>query len=361
MQIDFKQIRESLSVSQVIEVVESLGGELRRTTDEYLLFTSILYHPDDANMHKPKMYYYFSTYTFMDYKVGACFDIFELVKRRQAHFGQMYNMGNSAVYIGKLLGFSVGDNTLEYKDTYNYMSDLRSYIRHHNAKKHQTYDLSVLNQFEVAYHQDWLDDGITIESMEKYNIRFYNPNQIVIPCQDIYGDIIGIRSRNLDPTIDWKYMPLQLLNGKMFNFDVGEHLYGLNYNRKAIERYKKVIIFEAEKSVLQCDGFFGEKNIAVAKFGSAFKKTQRDLLLNLGVEEVIIANDFDYVKVDPDAQDWIKFNNKAVAIAEMFNGLVSKITCLVEYEDHKLKASPSDLGFNRFMELYKNREEIILN
>jgi hypothetical protein len=193
--------------------------------------------------------------------------------------------------------------------------------------------------------------------MKKYNIRFSQwRNSIIIPCYDELFNLIGIRARNVDKTKDWRYMPLTLLDGTECKFQTGQALFGLNINADAIEKVHRVIIFEAEKSVMQCDTMFGNNNISVAIFGSAFQKEQLDKLLSLGVSEIVIALDFDYEKIGDEM--WDKFVKKVDRIKSICEPYVDKISVLVEYEPHPLKCSPSDLGKEKFLKLFRNREYV---
>jgi DNA primase len=196
--------------------------------------------------------------------------------------------------------------------------------------------------------------------MEKFNIRYYpSENEIVIPCYNADDDLIGIRARNVDPTRDWKYLPLTMLNRNKYNFKfpTGKTLYGLNHTEENIERVKKVMLFEAEKSVLQCEGYLGKNNIAVAKYGSNFTEAQRDILLKYDLDEVIICNDFDYKEVG-DNEQWEMFERKVYKIGDMLRPYVNKVTALVEYGEHPFKCSPSDMGKEKLFELIRNREDL---
>lgn len=363
MNIDFQKFKTNLTTEQVIEIVESLGGkiDMRLSNSEALIFSSILYHIGDADRHKYKMYYYIDSYSFHDYKLGESFDVYELIiRQKELYDGVEYNVRNSAFYISKILGIAVsGKNEIANSSSYNYLSDIGKYAK--KKKKYNTdlqvFDPNVLEMFEETYHMSWINDGISIQTMQKYNIRFCQwRNVIIIPCYDEYFNLVGIRMRNIDDRKDWKYMPLTLLNGTEYRFNTGQTLYGLNINSDAIEKTRKVILFEAEKSVMQLDTMFGLNNISVALYGSSFQKEQLAKLLALGVTEIIIAVDFDYEKIGDKL--WDKFLNKIERIKDVCSPYVDKISVLVEYEKHPEKASPSDMGKQHFLKLFKNRETV---
>jgi hypothetical protein len=111
---------------------------------------------------------------------------------------------------------------------------------------------------------------------------------------------------------------------------------------------------ESEKSVLKYMSMFGiENDIAVACCGSNLSNAQINLLLNLGVEEIIIALDRQYKEVgDDEYQKWVK---KLKTISKNYGNYV-KITFMFD-TDHVIdyKSSPIDEGKEKFLYLYKNR------
>ena len=144
------------------------------------------------------------------------------------------------------------------------------------------------------YPKTWIEEGITIQSMEKYGIRVCPyKEQIIIPHKDIKGSLIGIRVRNLSPLMvenGNKYMPAKI-NGVYYNHPLMYNLYGLYENQKAITKTRSVWIFEGEKSCLKCDGWYGDRSIAVASCGDKVNKIQLNLLLQMEVKEITICYD----------------------------------------------------------------------
>ena len=117
---------------------------------------------------------------------------------------------------------------------------------------------------------------------------------------------------------------------------------------------KKVIVFEGEKSPLLYESYFGmENDISVACCGSNLSSYQVKLLLDLGVEEIIIAFDKQFKELgDEEHKGWVKklkdINNKyskQVKISFMFDKWG-----LLNYKD-----SPIDAGPEKFLELFKKR------
>ena len=357
--IDAKQIKENLSEDDIIKIVISLGGELRQQTVDTLIFTSITYKKD-ADEHKAKLYYYIETCSFVEYHTGnETFDVYELVKRRAKILGYEYNFPRCVKYIcGKIgIDFDYG-NMFVKTNTYNWKSDLVQFVK--GAKRTTTFDKKykddVLLQFDNLYHLSWLNDNITFDTMDKYNIKYYKyKNAVVIPCRDIDGNIIGIRGRFFGKE-DIKYLPITTLNGTSYKFPTNEFLYGIDKTKVGIRQHKKCLLVEAEKSVLQADGYFGEDNFTVALFGKAFSKKKLNTILELGVDEIIIGLDFDYLEVG-DNESFNTFRDNVLKIADMCKGYC-KVSALVSYQGHHLKDSPTDNGKDFYLNLYKEREVI---
>ena len=362
MEIDFQKFKTDLSTEQVIEVVESLGGDINMSlsTSQELIFSSILYHIGDADRHKFKMYYYIDSCSFHDYKLGESFDIYELVMRvKEEYDGVDYNARNAVFYIANTLGIAIeGKNNLKESKTYNYLGDIGKYTKKNRKKIEKVvFDNKELDIYNNWYHQKWIDDGISVGTMEKYNIKYCDwNNSIVIPCYDEDFELIGARERTIDDDADWRYMPLTKLD-KTYKFETGNYLYGLNNTQDAIRKTKKAILCEAEKSSMQGDTMFGKNNIIVGLFGSSFHMEQLKKLLALGINEIIIAFDYDYEEVG-EGKKWEVFLKKVYRVADMCAPYVDVVSAMVLYGEHELKCSPTDLGKQKFLDLFKNRETI---
>ena len=177
---------------------------------------------------------------------------------------------------------------------------------------------------------------------------------IVIPHYNIDGKLIGIRERTLikENEDTGKYKPA-ILNYKMYNHALGFNLYNLNNSKENIVFYKKVIVFEGEKSCLLYKSYFPENDISVAVCGSNLTKYQVDLLLSLEVDEICIAFDKQFKEIGD--IEWKNWTKKLKDIYKKY-GTKVKITFLfdkwnlLEYKD-----SPIDKGKDIFQELFKRR------
>lgn len=252
---------------------------------------------------------------------------------------------------------------------YKWQNNLLKY-----TKKKQGYielqeiDQSILKYFENCYHTDWLDYGISPKTLDKYQVKWYNYfNQIVIPCRQEDGKLIGIRVRNMNPNTDIKYKPLMLLDGTEFNFPTNEVFYGENFNKTNIERTRSVILVEAEKTVQKFDDWYGEENnICLGLYGSTLSNTKLKKLNKWGVNTFYIALDSDFKDIEfsedkNNPTEYEQFEKKVLKIYKKLKpyGKVYVIYNNLGFKDC-YKYSITDYTKEQFEQLWNSKEEIDL-
>lgn len=358
-------MKQSLTTDNIISILKDLGATVQKETSSEIIFSSICCHLD-ADCHKKKLYWYKSSNTFFCFKCDFSGDIFSLVAQRWKLQGKQYTFPEVINYVMSICGFENTKFERKQKaDIYDWQSDLSKYLHietQQNVMK--IYDKSVLNFFEDIYHQSWIDEGISIETLMKYNIKYYPlANQIVIPVYDIDGNLIGLHARNLNPEMidaGFKYMPVKLLDGTEYKFATSCALYGIDKNAEHIVRKKEAIIVEAPKSVLQAENILDTNN-TVAIFGMNMSKRNKELLLLLGINKIVIALDRQYKEMYTDnkkkvfTDEFIIYQKKINKIIDMFRGFVE---INVIYDDGHLlnyKDSPFDNDKNIWKELYAGR------
>ena len=278
--------------------------------------------------------------------------------------GRNWEMYDAIEFVATYFGFT--EQSFEFKD--NQLSDwkiLENYKRIQNAEikkkdvELEIYDESVLKYMPHPEIMPWIREGITQDVMESRGICF-NPKTygIIIPHYDINGNLIGIRERTLIKENEkyGKYRP-SIIGGKMYNHPLGFNLYNLNNSKEAIKLLKKAIVFEGEKSPLLYASYFGKENdISVACCGSSLINYQVQLLLDLGVEEIVVAFDKQFQEIGD--KEWEKLTKNLYNIHDKYGRFV-QISYMFDKED-KLgyKMAPIDAGPDIFMELYKERVTI---
>ena len=192
--------------------------------------------------------------------------------------------------------------------------------------------------------------------MHTFEIHYYSlTNQIIIPHRDPTGRLIGIRARNLNPrdiTDIGKSLPVRI-NGISLSHPLGANLYGLNKTLPAIKKSRRILLFEAEKSVMQLYSYYGKAAPAAALCGSHISQSHIALLKTLPLKEIILAFDRDYKAPNTfKARRWKNTQiRKALPLLDVApTSLIIDDGALLDYKD-----SPSDKGRDTFETLYHNR------
>lgn len=324
MNVNVKKLKRELTTEQIIQIVKSLGGELYSQNDKELIFYSCCHHID-AHAHKPKLYYYIDTMSFFCYSCSSAFDIISLVETRWKLEGKDFGFVEVLKYIGSIAGIDLGsvERTTPISNVNTPWQEILGKYQTFDSKGTalKPLDKRILKFFPRIYPEQWYEQGIGLETMYQFGIGYYEfKNQTVIPCMDIDNNLIGIRVRNWNDT-HAKYDVLRVLDDRQFKFSTSYVLYGLNFAKYAIEKCKSVILVESEKAVMQSVTWYGHKSIAVGMFGDNINKYRRNLLLNLGIDKVIIVPDYDYQ--EGNAQQYTKWLNKQLKLAKKFEGYCS--------------------------------------
>ena len=369
---DKDKLKESISIDKMFDLIGELGGEPRMYGEDKIISKTIC-HCGESH----KLYYYENTKLFKCFTDcgGEAFDIFDLVCRNKNSLGELksyytkegllagrdWEMYDAIEFVATYFGFT--EQSFDFKD--NQLSDwkiLDNYKRIQNQEiqkqevEMQIYDASILQYLPHPEIMPWIREGITQEIMENRGICF-NPKTygIIIPHFNIDNQLIGIRERTLIKENEkyGKYRPA-IINGKMYNHPLGFNLYNLNNSKNAIKIIKKAIVFEGEKSCLQYASYFGkESDISVACCGSSLINYQVQLLLELGVEEIIVAFDKQFQTIED--KEWEKLTKNLYNIHDKY-GRFTQISYIFDLADKlPYKASPTDCGPEIFMDMYKER------
>ena len=358
---DKDAIKNNLTIEQVRDLIAELGGE-PQLQHEVLLCKTICH---DGDSHK--LYYYDNTKLCRCYTGCAepTFDIFELVRKvKSRELNCDYQLPQAIQYVAQYFGYAPSEKTdetptsidadLQYLENYDRISNISLETKIVELKE---YDGKFLKNLPRPRIEPWIKDGISQEIMDFYEIC-YDPKNcgIVIPHRDVNGRLIGIRERTLikeNADLYGKYRPMKL-NKQMYNHPLSFALYGLYQNQENIKRVKKAFVFESEKSVLQYATMFGqENNIAVGICGSTFIQYQAWLLINMGVQEIIVGLDKQYQELNDDEHKKLVRNLKGI-----HNKYGQFVTISYLFDKENLlsyNASPTDEGKEKFLQLYKNR------
>ena len=350
MRIDLKQVEQDLTNEDIIRLVTGLGADRYEEKEKCIIFPTICHNvdPADASM---KLYYYPHNHKFHCYTdCGENFNIFQLFEKRYELLHKEYDFYHDIILkIVEGKDFSVEEEGFQVK----YQSIGDKYVKQQTSIEIEPIPRKLLNVFTFYPTVEWLNDGISVEAMKEFDIRYsISQNRIIIPHDDPDGQLIGIRGRflNEEDVVNGKYMPV-VIEGKMYNHPLGYNLYGLYKNKDNIRRKRFAIAFEGEKSVLQYETMYGRNNnIAVATCGSSLSLYQVKLLAAAGAERILVAYD------NPATLEMDEMNKhymKLKAMCERYK-YIAQIGFIFDAK-HLLgaKDSPTDRGRSVFEEVIK--------
>ena len=300
--IDVKKLKKSLSLAHHKQIMQALGIPAYSENKEQIIYFSGDKNKD-ALKGSPKLYFYKDSQIYFGYTSSRSYDIISLVQTRLALLKQPCSFLDACQFIIDTTNINPDSISHIKKEGHVYdWSNLERFIRVRKyGNQLSEYNRNIIDTLPPLYPQAWIDEGISEETMEKYQIRYYERcNQTVIPCFDDEARLVGVRVRNWDKdrVEQAKYMPLVTLDGQCYKFNTNQVFYGINYNKPEIERTGKVIIVESEKAVMKLDTYMGRHNIALGMYGSNLGIQRRNQLLKMGVNTVSYVVDNDFIGQD---------------------------------------------------------------
>ena len=358
---DKNELKSQISSEQVFSLLEEFGGE--PTYENGYILSKTICHNDYGEGSR-KLYYYFNSQLFQCYSNCNSFDIFELIiKIMKIQLNKEFDLNSAVRWIANHFGLSgrIEEDSTSLLEDWKFLSNYER-IKEIDLKSNQIilkeYDNSILKRFNYNIKiTPWLKENINQETMARNLIGFYpGGDQITIPHFDINGKFIGLRGRTLcqeEGELYGKYRPLKI-NKVLYNHPLGFNLYNLNNSKENIKIMKKAIVFESEKSALKMQSYFGyNSDISVACCGSNLTYYQVQLLLDLGVEEIILAFDKQFEALNTEESH--KWADKLTQIHDKYkNDVLISIMWdkndLLNYKD-----SPIDQTSEKFLTLFKER------
>ena len=378
-----EDLLKEVTTDIVIDIMKENGSDLYGTTTDgrtkqKCLWFKTICHGGDSH----KLCYFTETKDFYCYTSCGRMKFWELIKRiRNATDKTFYE--KVVLYIAKKvgsptqesrIGFSNPDEDRQLRsllnDMLNYIPTKRLYKKETDYKITNFYDDTLLKYFEHdVFYESWLDEGISPESMRKYEICWYEDQEyVIIPHRDVKGRLVGIRRRSFNPRDkNNKYMPL-IIEGKMYDHPLSLNVYGLYYNKEAIKKSGIVVIMEGEKSVLKGDTYFGKDNNIVATCGFNVSEWQLDALIKAGAETIVLGFDKDFddrlvYDYEQDTSLWKEYQRYKERIKILAQRIASRCKVFV-IEDKEgllgLKDSPVDKGKEVYQYLFDHRKKIYM-
>ena len=362
---DKQEIRDSLSIDDIYDVLQDWGGE-----PEYCptgLIARTICHNHLTDEASRKLYYYentglFRCYTGCDEPV---FDIFELcIKVQNLQHNIVYDLNDAVRWIANRFHIDGREEDIPAEGGLEDWKILAKYERIKDIQVSapniilEEYDDEILTRFNYNINiTPWLNEGISQQVLDHAEIGFYpGGDQITIPHFDKNGRFIGLRGRTVvkeDAERFGKYRPLKI-NGVMYNHPLGLNLYNFNNARCVIPKIKKAVVFEGEKSVLKAQTLCGlENDIYVACCGSNISSYQMQLLIDAGAQEIIIAFDRQFKDVGDEEYTHLVRNLNKIQLK--YKNYVQISYILDRKKLTGYKDSPIDCGKDIFLQLFKER------
>lgn len=241
--IDYKGIIEQLDTEKIKDLLDQMDIPYQEK-ESYLVMPTVC-HNEDADEASWKLYYYKNNHIFYCYTNCQSMSIFKFLKNYYETRNQDFDWYEDI--------YKVILDCSNYKQIDGFAPKKYKSIRNmYSAPEHiklPTYSNRLIDCFTKFYPQEWLKDGITKPTMDKFNIRYSIPqNKIIIPHYNVNGELVGIRGRALN---EWevenvgKYMPIQI-EGKWYSHPLSLNLYGLNWTKNNIRRTGTCFLVEAE-------------------------------------------------------------------------------------------------------------------
>ena len=344
---DYQNIINELKDEDVFHLLVELGAE-PIDKGSFFLCRTICHHTDDEEKNY-KLYYYKNTHIFYCYSEDGAMSIFKFLKQyyetRQIEYNWFEDIYSVVVNCSNFQKIEEGFNIKKY-------SSIRENYQQKKSIILPEYSSVVLDTFIKYYPPEWLNDGISKEAIDKFNILYsISQNKIIIPHYDVNNRLVGIRGRALDP---WevenvgKYAPIKVEN-IWYKHPLSLNLYGLNFTKNNIKKSGVCFLCESEKAVLQAESF-SRPNCFAAVCGSNLNKFALHILIKeCQPKEVVIC--FDNEEKSGEDKYFFKLWN----LCKRYNN-ISNFSFIYDRENLlNLKDSPTDRGEEVFEQLLKRR------
>ena len=363
--IDKDYLIEHITEEQILSVLEKFGAFPFGLIKEKEIWFQTICHGGSSH----KLCYFRQSKTFYCYTNCGQMSLFNFIMQvKGCTFSESIRFIANEIGINTRKGFGN-----KFKTQTQELTSIDRYIQMRKPKTTETNSLlkletNILEYFEPdVFYTGWIEEGISIETMRFFNIRWYElEKHIIIPHTNASGQLVGIRRRSLqEKDKNNKYMP-EIIEGIVYKHSLNMNLYGLDKHLIGIKKTKKVVIVESEKSVMLAHEYYGEDAFVVATCGFNISNWHRDTLLKLDVEEVILGFDkdfeiMDYENYDENSMEYKKYQRYISRIRSLAHKFTTFCRTYVLWDSENLldkKDSPFDKGKEVLERLMKNKIEI---
>lgn len=352
-----QDIVQILTPYQVRKIMVQYGAERYEEYENHIIFPTICHNPHGHDMSM-KLYYYKNSHLFHCYtECNETMSIFKVIQKIKEINKETFIFQETLLEL-----VSMCDPQDFVFSNEIYVPILTKFQKQIPLNQLPTYDPKILSVFTKYYTPEWLQEGITKDVHNYFNIGFsITHNSISIPHYSPTGGLVGIRGRRMDFTSDSgiaKYAPLTI-ESKLYSHPLSLNLYGMWENREGIANSKKAIVYEGEKSVLKHRAMYGADSNAVACCGSSINLMQVRLLTKFfAIQEIIIAFDKEYVKYPSE-----KGNSYFDKLYSLGLKYINYANISFLFDKNNLleeKDAPVDKGQDTFETLLNQRIDVVL-
>lgn len=263
-----------------------------------------------------------------DYAKGVCGDLFYFLKVEKG-----ISRKEVIVEIQRVLGLSSFSNEKSLESLGLNISNFEPEREEKEGDgEPEPIDESLLYEYKERRNERFLKDGIQLKTQKKYGLRYDEASAaIIIPIRRADGKLVGIKARFNrevgDKELKYVYFePCQ----------VTKTLFGYCFNLEELLKSDTVYIFEAEKSVMQADGF-GVRN-CVALGSSSISRYQCELLKKTNPKNIVLMTDKGLMEIVREKD------------CKTIHSILSDVNIYVWNPSEEVpdKSSPTDLGKEGF-------------
>lgn len=359
--VNSKRLKAQLTTKGYEKIIKALDIPIfSKGANYWTLYTGC--HNKNPFDGSPKLLFYPDSGIFRCLTECNCsMDVISLCQRRLVLLGQKSSFIDAVHFILEVTGLELEDvKRIAKPNVCNWQDGLEKFVRFRQGESSlKIYNKSILNQLEEVYPDEWVSEGISIETMAQYQIKYYSRTQCTtIPCFDKDGQLIGIRGRFWEPEQieQGKYRPLALLDGTTYKFPTNDVFYNINWVWPEIEKTGKAVLVEGEKSCMKAHEWFKDKSTVLGLYGSNIGMRRRNQLIKMGVKEVYLALDSDFHTIGD--EEYQAFEKKMFNLARLFNGYADVYVVYNNIGLDAYKCSPFDFDRETYERMFNNRERI---
>lgn len=359
--LNTKALKARLTIEDHKKIMKALDIPAYTETSSVIAYWTGDKNRDAMKGSPGKLVFYKDTKVYMGYTAATSYDIIALVQKRLKLLSKPCAFLDAINFIIETTGLEIDTVKRINKPNLCDWSGLEKFVRFRSTGSTlEPFDKSILDQLDHSIPQQWLDEGISLETMVKYQIGYYDRlDATTIPCFAQDGSLIGIRCRHWRPDeIEaGKYRPLSLLDGTTFKFPTNNVFFGINWNWGEIERTNTVMLVESEKAVMWLDSLYHENNVALGMYGKNLGLQRRNQLIKLGVNKVIYIPDNDWI--GKSQSDFDKWEQDVIRLGSQFKGYANVDVVWDNLRLLKEKENATDGGIDTWNKLLENKEVLI--